>query len=96
MKHLDARAGGWILPGIGRGTPTASCAELGPGQTNRLGVVLAHGLGDQAAERLEQLGACLEAVLVEVVALASARAEDEVALQVSVLAESGPELLAVH
>ena len=62
-------------------------AELGPGEARRVGLVLATASRDPLAERAEQLGPRLEAVLVEVVARAAARAQDEVALEVRVLAE---------
>ena len=62
-------------------------AELGPGEPHRVRLVLGDRRGDPLAERPEQLGPRLEAVLVEVVARAPARAEDEVALEVGVLAE---------
>jgi hypothetical protein len=58
--------------------------------------VFANGSGDQVSERPEQLGARLEAVLVEVVARAAARAQHEVALEVRVLAERCTEFVAVH
>jgi len=71
-------------------------AELGPGEAGRLRLVLANGRGDQVTERPEQLGPSLEAVLVEVVPRAPARAQQEVALEVCVLAERRAELVAVH
>src|SRR5205085_5754212 len=54
--------------------------------------VLGHDAREPLSERPEQLGTGLEAVLVEVVAGAPARAEDEVALEVGVLAQRGAEL----
>src|SRR5205823_189713 len=71
-------------------------AELHARQTIGLGQVLGDGPGDPLAERLEQLGASLEAVLVEVVGRAPTGAEYEVALEVGVLAERAPELRVGH
>ena len=67
---------------------SATAPSSGPASRDGLGLVLAHRLGDQLAERAEQLGHGLEAVLVEVVARAAPRAEDEVALEVGVLARA--------
>src|SRR5690348_4560117 len=58
--------------------------------------MLEDGRRDQRSERAEQVGAGLEAVLVEVVARAPARAQHEVALEVRVLAQRGAELVAIH
>src|SRR5438874_9799290 len=57
-------------------------AELGTGEESRGGLVLPHRGGDPPAELGEEVWPCLEAVLVQVVARAATRAEDEVALQV--------------
>ena len=62
-------------------------AELGPGEARRVRSVLAHGRRDALAERAQQLGPRLEAVLVEVVAGALAGAQEEVALEICVLDE---------
>src|SRR5262245_40358979 len=70
--------------------------ELRRGEPNRVRLVLGDGRRDVLAERREHLRARLEAVLVEVVMRAAARAEDEVALEVRVLAEGGSEVLALH
>ena len=53
--------------------------------------MLAHRLGDALAEGGEEVGPGLEAVLVQVVARAAARAQDEVALEVRDLADLRPE-----
>src|SRR5439155_6361294 len=65
--------------------------ELGRREPRRVGCVLAHRRRDALAERAQQLGARLEAVLVEVVARALPRAENEVALEVRVLDERSRE-----
>ena len=49
--------------------------------------MLSDGCGNSLPERAEQVRTRLEAVLVEVIARALPRAEDEVALEVRVLAE---------
>src|SRR2546429_7043968 len=67
--------------------------ELGPGQADRSRLERLDGLADALAERTQQLRTRLEAVLVEVVARAPAGAEDEVALEVGVLAQCEPQLV---
>ena len=62
-------------------------AELRRGEPRRVGRVLPHGRGDALAERPQQLGPRLEAVLVEVVARALAGAKQEVAFEIRVLDE---------
>src|SRR5512146_1996043 len=62
-------------------------AELRRGQAHGVRLVLGDDLRDPLAERLQQLRPGLEAVLVEVVLGAAARAEHEVALQERVLAD---------
>ncbi len=59
-------------------------------------LVLGHGGCDVLSERGQQLRTGLEAVLVEVVVRAAPRAEDEVTLEVGVLAERSSEVLALH
>ena len=71
-------------------------SELRPGEPDRVRLVLAHGVGDRAAERREQVGAGLEPVLVEVVLRAAAGAEDEVAFEVGGVAERAGELVPRH
>lgn len=68
-------------------------AELGAREQAGLRFGLERNARDPLAERLEQLRTGLEAVLVEVVARAAARPEDEVALQVGMLAERPLELV---
>ncbi len=71
-------------------------AELRPGDLRRVRLVLAH-LGRQTlAERAQQLGLRLEAVLVEVVARAPAAPEDEVALEVRMLLQRASQLRVRH
>src|SRR5262249_27327909 len=67
-------------------------AKLRPGEPNGCRLVLSYGLGDPVAQRPEQVGPRLEAVLVQVVTGAPARTEHEVSLQVGVLAQRGTEL----
>src|SRR5438093_9024955 len=71
-------------------------AELGAGKPDRVRLEGVGRLCNRLPQRAEQLGAGLEAVLVEVEARAAARTEDEVALEIRVLAKSEGELLAVH
>ncbi len=71
-------------------------AELGACEAHGAGLDILHGLGDLLAERAEQVGPRLEPVLVEVVLRAAARAEEEVALEVGVVAERGRECVPVH
>src|SRR5207302_3200606 len=66
--------------------------ELRSGQPVCLGLDLEDLRRDPLADRAEQLRAGLEAVLVEVVARPAARAEHEVALEIRLLPERGPEL----
>ena len=63
-------------------------AERGAGEPDRLRLVLPHGCGEALAQRAEQLGQRLEAVLVEVPARALAGAEQEIALEQGVLAQA--------
>src|SRR4029453_9063012 len=71
-------------------------SELRAREANRVGLVLGDRRRDVLAERGEQLGPCLEAVLVQVVVRAAPGAQDEVALEVRVLAERGSEVVALH
>jgi hypothetical protein len=71
-------------------------AELRPRQPICVGLVFGDEIREPRAEGLEQVGARLEAVLVEVVRGAAAGAEDEVALEVSVLAYRLAELRRLH
>ena len=71
-------------------------AELRAGQPRGPGLRLGHRGGKPHAERLEQVGDGLEAVLVEVVPGALAGAKDEVPLEVGMLAQGGDELRVVH
>ena len=66
--------------------------ELGPGDADSRRRDLADPPGEPLAEGGEQVGPRLEAVLVEVVARALAGAEDEIALQVRVLADPPGEI----
>jgi membrane protein len=66
------------------------------GEPHRVGLVLGDDRGDPLADRGEQVGTCLEAVLVEVERRPLARAEDEVTLEVRSLDEGGAELVVVH
>ena len=77
-----------------RGRRERNGAELGAGEAGRVRLLLRDGVGERLAQRAEQVGAGLEAVLVEVVARAAARAQDEVAFEVGVLGERGGELVA--
>jgi hypothetical protein len=72
------------------------CAQLRARNSNRFGLVLRDGGGDVLAEHREKVGASLEAVLVEVVARAPPRTEDEVTLEVRVLPKSSGELFPSH
>src|SRR5262249_6265323 len=67
--------------------------ELGSREPLRVGLDLRDGRRDPVAERLEELGSGLEAVLVEVVARALARAQEEVAFEVRVLPQRAAELV---
>ena len=74
----------------------ATAPSSGPAIRYASGSCSRDRLGEPIAERPEQVGPGLEAVLVEVVARTAPGAEDEIALEVGVLAERGPELVAVH
>ena len=71
------------------GSPDAIAAEAanatapsaGPASRDGVGLALLDGLGERLAERTQDLGLGLEAVLVEVPRRATTRAEDEVALE---------------
>src|SRR5256886_8012940 len=67
-------------------------AQLGPREPDGLGLVLGHGPGDPLPQRAKQVRPGFEAVLVEVVAGAPARAEHEIPLEVGVLAQRSAEL----
>ena len=71
-------------------------AELRAGDADRARRDLPHPRPQPLADGAEQVGAGLEAVLVEVVARALPRAEQEVPLEVGVLADEGRELGVVH
>src|SRR5579862_134301 len=79
-----------------RGGRERDRAELGRGEPNGIGRVLADDGGDALAERAQQIGPGLEAVLVEVVLRALAGAEDEVALEIGVLDERAAQLGVLH
>src|SRR5712692_2568156 len=66
----------------GRGRDERDGAQFWAREPDGLRLVLAHFARDPLAERAQQLGSRLEAVLVEVVRRAPAAAEDEVALEV--------------
>ena len=68
-------------------------AEGGAGDPGRAGLELAHGGSKALAERPEQVGLRLEAVLVQVPGRALPGAEDEVALEQRVRAQPGAELV---
>src|SRR2546423_4555106 len=70
--------------------------QLGACEPHGIGSVLGDRSGDPIAERAQQVGPRLEAILVEVVARPPAGAEDEVALEVRVLPKRRCELGAVH
>ena len=74
-----------VKTGGGGGGGQRHRAELGAGQAHGIRLDLGNGLGDSLAQRAEQVGPGLEAVLVEVVARAPPRAEQKVALEVGVL-----------
>src|SRR5438309_3036734 len=80
----------------GRGGGKRDRAELRAGEAGGLRLVLADLAREALAERAQQLGARLEAVLVEVVRRAPAAAEDEVALEVRVLLEGRAQLAVGH
>ena len=67
-------------------------AELRAGEPVASGSCSLTAARDRGAERAEQVGPRLEAVLVEVVPGAAARAQDEVALEVRRLAQGAAEL----
>ena len=71
-------------------------AELGAGEAVGVGLVLANRLRERRAERPQEVGLRLEAVLVEVVLRAAPGAEEEVALEVGRLAQAAGELGSVH
>ena len=71
-------------------------AELRTCQEARVGRMLGHLHSDQLAEWPEQLGARLEAVLVEVVPRALTGTQQEVALEVGVLAQRRAQLVPSH
>ena len=75
---------------------SATAPSSGPASLVGFRLVLPHGVGDRAAERGEQVGARLEAVLVEVVLRAAAGAKDEVAFEVGRVAERAGELVPRH
>src|SRR3990172_4876386 len=70
--------------------------ELGACEERRVRLLLAGLRGDPLPERPQEVGAGLEAVLVEVVARAPAGAQNEVALEVRVLADQPGELEVVQ
>ncbi len=70
---------------------SATAPSAGPASRVASGRVLRHCRRDPLADRAEQVGPRLEAVLVEVVAGALPGAEDEVALEVRVLDERARE-----
>src|SRR5436305_1780018 len=71
-------------------------AEHRRGEAHGLGLVVADGGGDPLAERGQEVRPRLEAELVEVVARALARAQDEVALEVGRQDDGLAELRLVH
>ena len=71
-------------------------AQLGAGESNRVGLRGANRIRERLSERRQQLGPRLEAVLVEVVGRAPARAQDEIALEIGVLAQRRRQLGALH
>ena len=75
---------------------SATAPSSGPARRAALGLQLGHRGGEPRAERLEQVGNGLEAVLVEVVRGALAGAKHEVALEVGMLAQGADELRVVH
>jgi hypothetical protein len=72
------------------------CTELGAREERRLGLDLLDSGGDPRPELAKDLGTRLEAVLVEVVAGAPARTEDEVALEVGNLPDRLDQLAVVQ
>src|SRR5439155_9014105 len=68
-------------------------SELGPRETHSVGLELVRRLRDALAQCGEDLRPRLETVLVEVMARVLSRAQDEVTLEIGVLAQSEPELL---
>src|SRR5579859_368689 len=71
-------------------------AKLWAGEPVRVRCVLAHRRGDAPAERAQEVGPRLEAVLVEVVPRPLARAEEEVALEIGRVDERSSQLLVVQ
>ena len=82
--EIDAAAASATAPSSGPASRTAS------GSCSDTAAAMCSPSADSSS------GPRLEAVLVEVVVRAAARAEDEVALEVGVLAERGSEVLALH
>ena len=72
---------------------SATAPSSGPASRSASGSCSATVAAMRSPSAREQLGPRLEAVLVEVVVRAPARAQDEVALEVGVLAERGAELV---
>src|SRR4249919_3264022 len=79
-----------------RGRRERDRTQFRAGDQLRVGRVLTDRCGKALPDRPEQVGPRLEAVLVEVVAGAPTRAEQEVALEVRVLPERAAELVVVH
>ena len=71
-------------------------AKLGPCEPDGLRLVLGDRGGDVVAEGGQQVGARLEAVLVQVVVRRAAGAEDELALEIRVLADGCRKLVPLH
>ena len=72
------------------------CTQLRARDAHGFRLVLRNRGGDVVTEHGQQVGPGLEAVLVQVVARAAARAQEEVALEVGVLAKRRSELVALH
>src|SRR5439155_5543954 len=68
-------------------------AKLGPGQTRRLRLEVVHRARDPLTERRQDVGPRLEAVFVQVVTRPLSRAQQEVALEIGVLAERELQLV---
>src|SRR5918995_228305 len=86
----DDQAG---LPQRADGLRERDGAERRACEADGLRLVLANCCTEPLAERAEQLGPCLEAVLVQVIGRAAAGPQQEITLEQRVLAQSGAELI---
>ena len=72
---------------------SATAPRAGPASLTSVRLDLARHLGQPLSESAEEVGACLEPILVQVPGRAFARPEQEVTLEECVLYEEAPELV---